>query len=329
MLRLHEDYAQELLHVYYIWLRLEQERTNRLHDFTFEMNLKAREQALAILNQEMARNDTRTRDKDEPPYDALSFNALRVLEWQVRHLVRNGTLELPKGNATCQDLLAALCINGMTGDRVTGPRFRSITQELLRSYVVPYMLSFAVNPQKTGAVIPLRGSLPFAEELNPHGVTLLPFGICRDHVNPRQTKQYYVPEFTDAARACDVWFVPDPMGATGSTVVQAIEYLLNHGVQQNQIVVLALFGVPEFIAGVYRRYPLVRKIVVWHLGTCLNNRAYIVAKSDAFAHVGVSLVGDFGDWWMRRVGPRYAESHWASTGILPPELAQRILHLEV
>ncbi|KAK0551197.1 Uracil phosphoribosyltransferase, synthesizes UMP from uracil [Tilletia horrida] len=55
----------------------------------------------------------------------------------------------------------------------------------------------------------------------------------------------------------------DPMLATGGSAIQAIQVLLDHGVQMERILFLNLVASPEGLEAVYKTYPKVRTISAW------------------------------------------------------------------
>jgi uracil phosphoribosyltransferase len=75
----------------------------------------------------------------------------------------------------------------------------------------------------------------------------------------------------------------DPMLATGGTALAALQVLLDSGVAQERIIFVNLLTVPEGIAAVHERYPLVR-IVTSAIDERLNEDAYMIPG-----------IGDFGD----------------------------------
>ncbi|KAK5576758.1 hypothetical protein ACTFIV_001569 [Dictyostelium citrinum] len=75
----------------------------------------------------------------------------------------------------------------------------------------------------------------------------------------------------------------DPMLATGGTVSQAVEVLLERGVKQENIVFINLVAAPEGIKIFTEKYPKV-KIVIGEVDSNLNEKKYIVPG-----------IGDFGD----------------------------------
>ncbi|EGC34634.1 uracil phosphoribosyltransferase [Dictyostelium purpureum] len=75
----------------------------------------------------------------------------------------------------------------------------------------------------------------------------------------------------------------DPMLATGGTVTQAIEVLLERGVKEENIVFINLVAAPEGIKYFQDRHPKV-KIVTGEIDERLNEKKYIMPG-----------IGDFGD----------------------------------
>ncbi|KAF2076370.1 hypothetical protein CYY_002327 [Polysphondylium violaceum] len=75
----------------------------------------------------------------------------------------------------------------------------------------------------------------------------------------------------------------DPMLATGGTVTQAIEVLVEKGVKEENIVFINLIAAPEGIQFLHSKYPKV-KIVTGEIDTNLNEKKYIIPG-----------IGDFGD----------------------------------
>ncbi|MCC3768668.1 uracil phosphoribosyltransferase [Streptomyces sp. UNOC14_S4] len=75
----------------------------------------------------------------------------------------------------------------------------------------------------------------------------------------------------------------EPMLATGGTALAAIQLLLDHGVQEENIVFVNFITVPEGITAVCARYPKVR-IVTSSIEERLNENAYMLPG-----------IGDFGD----------------------------------
>lgn len=67
----------------------------------------------------------------------------------------------------------------------------------------------------------------------------------------------------------------DPMVATGSSAVYAVDELKKRGVSDEQIMFLALIAAPEGVQVFQDAHPGV-KLFVALLDTCLNERAYIV-----------------------------------------------------
>ncbi|PWN37730.1 PRTase-like protein [Meira miltonrushii] len=78
----------------------------------------------------------------------------------------------------------------------------------------------------------------------------------------------------------------DPMLATGGSVMQAIDVLLQQGVPQDRILFLNLVASPEGLQAVYKKFPQVRVICGW-VDDGLDENNYIVPG-----------LGDFGDrYW--------------------------------
>ncbi len=78
-------------------------------------------------------------------------------------------------------------------------------------------------------------------------------------------------------------FLMDPMLATGGSAITAIKVLVDHGVQEENIVFLNLISAPEGVRRVAESYPHV-KIVTSEIDERLNQNKYIVPG-----------IGDFGD----------------------------------
>ena len=72
-----------------------------------------------------------------------------------------------------------------------------------------------------------------------------------------------------------LFFVCDPMMATGYSAAHAVEVLLKRGVSADSIKFLALVAAPEGVQVMLERHP---KIEIWvaALDECLNENAYIV-----------------------------------------------------
>ena len=77
--------------------------------------------------------------------------------------------------------------------------------------------------------------------------------------------------------------VADPMLATGGSAIQAMQVLVDHGVQPSKILFLNMIASPEGLHNVWKAFPDVRVISAW-VDTKLSDRNYILPG-----------LGDYGD----------------------------------
>ena len=93
-----------------------------------------------------------------------------------------------------------------------------------------------------------------------------------------------------ASRHC---ILMDPMLATGGSVKCAIQVLLDHGVMQEQILLVSLISTKEGIAAVLAAYPSI-KIVVASIDDGLNERKVIVPGLGDFGcrYFGTDVASD-------------------------------------
>jgi len=75
----------------------------------------------------------------------------------------------------------------------------------------------------------------------------------------------------------------DPMLATGGSAIQAMQVLVDHGVQPSKILFLNMIASPEGLHNVWKAFPDVRVISAW-VDTKLSDRNYILPG-----------LGDYGD----------------------------------
>jgi uracil phosphoribosyltransferase len=124
------------------------------------------------------------------------------------------------------------------------------------------------------AIVPiLRAGMGMAnplEELMPDA-TMGHIGLYRDHETQRPVE--YLVKLPDPEGR--VFIVTDPMLATGYSAKHALDVLVNHGVDPDNIRFMALVAAPEGVRVLEDAYPEV-PVYVAALDSHLNDTAYIV-----------------------------------------------------
>jgi uracil phosphoribosyltransferase len=127
---------------------------------------------------------------------------------------------------------------------------------------------------KKQVIVPiLRAGLAMAEGLE----ELMPaarighIGLYRDHVT-KQPVEYLVKLPDPEGR---LFILVDPMLATGNSAKYALDVLIKHGADPQQIRFMALVAAPEGVAVLHKHYPQV-PVFVAALDSHLNENAYII-----------------------------------------------------
>lgn len=79
--------------------------------------------------------------------------------------------------------------------------------------------------------------------------------------------------------------------ATGGSAIQAMQVLVNHGVQPSKILFLNMIASPEGLQNIWQAFPDVRVISAW-VDTCLSDQQY---STFLFSQKVLPGLGDYGD----------------------------------
>ncbi|MEJ0061684.1 MAG: uracil phosphoribosyltransferase [Alphaproteobacteria bacterium] len=168
--------------------------------------------------------------------------------------------------------------------------FRTLLREisLLVGYEVTRGLETTKRPIKTPlaemmapalagpppCIVPvLRAGLVMAESL----LDLMPtaqvghIGVYRDH-DTKMPVEYLVRLPKDRGQ---MFFVVDPMLATGNSLIHACDLVLKQGIAPEKIRVMALIAAPEGLRAFFAKHPAIR-VYCAALDDRLNENAYIV-----------------------------------------------------
>jgi len=106
--------------------------------------------------------------------------------------------------------------------------------------------------------------------------------------------------------------ITDPMLATGNTIVDSIDRMIERGVKPENITINGIIAAPEGINKIKEAHPEV-KIIVGIVDEKLDERGYIVPG-----------LGDFGDKYFDGLGVEYVEE-LEENGLIDKEAANKLL----
>ncbi len=187
-----------------------------------------------------------------------------------------------------QNNLATAILTRLRDERTTSKEFRQLLNQLSRMLAVPATADLVLEqitistPLETmvghrlaesiGIACILRASLGMVDsflELIPDA-TVWHFGLKRDEETHRPHVYY---DNRDGHTAPDVFYVLDPMLATGGTAIEMINILKEWGV--TKIIFVGIIAAPEGILALRETHPDVN-VFVAAIDRELNNNAYIL-----------------------------------------------------
>ena len=163
-------------------------------------------------------------------------------------------------------------------EQTKGKLFRE-SSEIITDKIIKESTKY-LDVKNTVVVLPWRSAIAFVPSLNKYEFKNL------YHISSKRNEKTLETEvdFEEGKiNKNNFVLIADPMLATGNTIIDCIERLLNKKVSEDKILVASVLSAPEGIKNILKKYPKV-KIIVGQLDKKLDKKGYIVPG-----------VGDFGD----------------------------------
>jgi uracil phosphoribosyltransferase len=255
------------------------------------------------------------RKKKGEAFHPLAERELAVLDETVLGYMKDGRLLIANSRSLPEYYYTILRHNLLCGDGAVSPeQFRCASAAITKRLIERSIPEFNVSPSSTVIMNVWRAGFAFAEAAVHAGFsTFHHLGARRDE-RTLKTRSYFE-EVPDALRLHpEKWtvFITDPMFATGNTDVFAVRRLIELGVPQEKIFILAVIAAPEGVDHVLHAFPRVR-ILTGRLDERLNSRGYIEPG-----------LGDYGDLFFAGLLWRWVD-RWADRGILSSYAAAALL----
>lgn len=199
-----------------------------------------------------------------------------------------------------------------TSEQCSGREFRD-NSRLILDQIVGHTMS-GRDKDRIVALFPWRSGIAFAKSFSEQGVNnFYHLSSKRDE----QTLSTVVDYESGSVDENSIVVISDPMLASGNTIVDAVERMIEKGVQQQNIVIIAVVAAPTGIARIKKAYPEV-EIVVGALDEKLDHKGYIVPG-----------LGDFGDKYFANLSPAELQELVTDVGLdeeAKVRLIKRISH---
>jgi len=166
------------------------------------------------------------------------------------------------------------------------------------------------SKERTTILMPWRAGLIFGMPYKNNGVTDFAHISAKRNEETLETMVDYekYPSLNEETSL----IITDPMLATGNTIVDSIDRMIERGVKPENITINGIIAAPEGINKIKEAHPEV-KIIVGIVDEKLDERGYIVPG-----------LGDFGDKYFDGLGEEYVEE-LEENGLIDKEAANKLL----